>query len=44
MEDNIVVCECQNCEKHFEIEVKNDEEIICPYCKSGDVITYGDDD
>ena len=42
MKDNIIVCECQNCERHFEIEVKGDEEITCPYCHSGDVITYGD--
>ena len=42
MKDNTIVCECQNCERHFEIEVKGDEEITCPYCHSGDVITYED--
>lgn len=41
MEDDTVVCECQNCERQFEIEIKGNEEITCPYCHSGDVITYG---
>ena len=30
--------ECQNCEKEFETpEIINDEK-VCPYCYSGDVI------
>lgn len=38
----MIVCECQNCGKEFEIEAPltaNDEEkIICPECHSGDVL------
>lgn len=33
-------CECQNCERQFETEIKEGEEVICPYCHSGDVIVY----
>lgn len=33
----MIVCECQDCGKQFEVEEK--ENIMCPYCGSGDVIT-----
>lgn len=38
-----MTCECQNCEKEFEIEIKENKEVICPYCYSGDIIIYKED-
>ena len=39
-----LVCECQNCEKDFETEYIRPEEITCPYCHSGDVIIYEEEE
>lgn len=30
--------ECQNCEREFEEPIEIDEEKVCPYCKSGDIV------
>lgn len=38
----MIVCECQDCGKEFEVETPTTEDekekIICPNCYSGDVI------
>lgn len=44
----MIVCECQNCGKEFEIEVPltadDEEKIICPECHSGDVLIGDEND
>ena len=44
----MIVCECQNCGKEFEIEapltVDDEEKITCPYCYSGNVLIGDEED
>lgn len=30
--------QCQNCEREFDTPEIIDEQVVCPYCKSGDII------
>ncbi len=39
----MIVCECQDCGKEFEIE-EIEENIMCPYCGSGDVLVGDEND
>lgn len=36
--------ECQNCGKEFEEPIYIDDEPRCPYCMSGDVIVYEEEE